>query len=459
MTSLLVPITMFGWIPVVIGLFSKFKPRHAVITAFLTAWLFLPIAKYPLPGMPDYTKMSATCWGIFIAAILFDNKTILRFKPSLADLPMIVWCLCPLFSSMSNHLGLYDGLATVFRYTVTWGFPYLIGRIYFSSLYGLKDFAMGIIIGGLIYSPLCLLESRLSPQLHFWLYGFYQSSFAQTYRWGGWRPMVFMEHGLMVGVWMMSATLISFWLWKTKVIKSFYGIPAFWLTAALFFTTMMVRSTGAIALLILGAGILIVTNKAKKNFLVIALIVIPIGYMATRSTGIWTGYGVQAFIADHISKERALSLWYRMENENILVKKALARPVFGWGGWGRSRVYDDEGKDISVTDGLWIIMFGQNGMFGLAALSTAFLLPIVNLLRKYPVRQWGSPQIAPGAVLSILLGLYMIDNMMNSMINPIFMVAAGGLAGIKKELPDGDPPVGSGKNQPPGHIDRIPRFI
>lgn len=457
--SPLVPITMFGWIPVVIGLFSQFKPRHAVIISFITAWLFLPIAEYPLPGMPNYTKMSATCWGIFIAALLFDNRTILSFKPSWWDLPIMAWCLCPLCSSLSNGLGIYDGVATVFRYTVTWGFPYLIGRIYFSHLKGMKEFAMGILIGGVVYIPLCLFESRMSPQLHYWCYGFYQNSFAQTYRWGGWRPMVFMEHGLMVGVWMISATLIGWWLWKTGAVRKIHKISAPWIVIPLFVTTMMVRSTGAILLLCLGAGILWVTFKIKRNILIIVLILMPLGYMATRSTGLWTGYALQAYIASHLNEDRAYSLWFRMENENILAEKALARPVFGWGGWGRARVYNEEGEDVSVTDGLWIIVLGQNGLFGLTALSAALLLPIVNLLRHYSAKQWANAAVAPCAVLAVLLGLYMIDSLLNAMVNPIFMVAAGGLAGIRKERLDGPLSSGRPSGPPVSREGRLPRFI
>ena len=235
----LVPITMFGWIPVVLGIFIKFKPRTAVIIAFLSAWMFLPIVEYPLPGLPDYTKMSATCIGVFIAAFIYDQKRILSFRPSIVDIPMIFWCICPLFSSLSNGLGLYDGLATLLRYVFTWGFPYLVGRLYFSDLEGLREFALGILIGGLIYVPFCLFENVMSPQLHNIVYGYHQRSFAQTMRYGGYRPMVFMEHGLMVGMWMASASLISFWLWATKTVKKVYNIKIFWLMMALLFTLQL----------------------------------------------------------------------------------------------------------------------------------------------------------------------------------------------------------------------------
>lgn len=429
----LVPITMFGWIPVVVALFLKLKPRHAVTVAFIAAWLFLPIVEYPLPGLPDYTKMSAACWGIFAAAFLFDQQRILSFRPKAVDLPMILWCLCPIASSLTNGLGLYDGISEALENTVVWGFPFLIGRLYFSNLQGMREFALGIVYGGLVYIPLCLIENIMSPQLHRWVYGFHQRSFAQTFRFGGWRPMVFMEHGLMVALWMASASLTSFWLWATGAIKRIKNVPIVWLMPALFFTAVMARSMGALALLAMGMGILYVVKKFKTKIMVVCLIIIPMMYISTRATGAWDGYNLQEFIAYNISYERALSLWTRMENENILVEKALQRPLFGWGGWGRSRVYDEEGKDITITDGLWIIILGKTGLFGLGVFTLSLLLPIIIFLKKYSVKSWTHPAIAPSAALAVLLGLYMIDNLLNAMVNPIFAVVAGGLTGLGRE--------------------------
>ena len=59
--TILVPITLFGWVPCVLLLFLWLPPRRAVITAFLAGWLFLPAATFQLPGIPDYSKMMATC--------------------------------------------------------------------------------------------------------------------------------------------------------------------------------------------------------------------------------------------------------------------------------------------------------------------------------------------------------------------------------------------------------------
>ncbi len=430
--NILVPIMMFGWIPIVISLFSKLPPRRAVITSFLFAWMFLPMAEYPIPGLPDYTKMSATCWGVLIAALIFDSNSVFSFRFKIIDIPIVVWCICPALSSLSNGLGLYDGISESLAQTVTWGFPYFIGRIYFDDLESLKEFAFGIFIGGIIYMPLCWFEIRFSPQLHRIFYGYHQRAFVQTIRYGGFRPMVFMEHGLMVGIWMISSTLIGLWVWVTGIVKKFRGIPVSILVIMLLITTILCKSTGAIALFILGTGILLITKKIKMNIMLICLILLPVLYVSTRATGFWNAENFTMFVYEH-DKERAQSLWTRIDNENMLIEKAIENKIFGWGGWGRSRVYDEEGQDITITDGLWIIVFGKNGMVGLAALMSSILMPIIVVMKLYTPLELFHKKVIPVTILSVLLGLYMIDSLLNAMVNPIFMVAAGGITGLARE--------------------------
>ena len=88
--TILVPITLFGWVPCVLLLFLWLPPRRAVITAFMGGWLFLPAATFQLPGIPDYSKMAATCAGVLLAALIFDTETLLSFRPRWFDLPMLV---------------------------------------------------------------------------------------------------------------------------------------------------------------------------------------------------------------------------------------------------------------------------------------------------------------------------------------------------------------------------------
>src|SRR5439155_4731685 len=238
----LVPLTLFGWIPFVLALFALYPPRRAVIMAFLAAWLFLPMAGYKVPGLPDYTKMSATALGVLMGAAIFDTDRLLAFRPRWIDIPMILWCVSPFISSYLNQLGIYDGCAEIAKQLIIWGLPYVIGRVYFSDLEGIRELAIGIFIGGLSYVPLCWFEVRMSPQLHVWVYGFRQHSFAQNMRDGGYRPMVFMQHGLMVAMWMAMTSLVGVWLWKSKVIRQIWDVPMYVLLPAMLFTVYLCKS-------------------------------------------------------------------------------------------------------------------------------------------------------------------------------------------------------------------------
>src|SRR6185503_4686314 len=59
-------VALLGWPLVAICLCAILPPRRAVITAFIAAWLFLPMASFPIPGLPDWTKMSATAISLLL---------------------------------------------------------------------------------------------------------------------------------------------------------------------------------------------------------------------------------------------------------------------------------------------------------------------------------------------------------------------------------------------------------
>ncbi|MBI4566716.1 MAG: O-antigen ligase domain-containing protein [Planctomycetes bacterium] len=427
--NITVPIALFGWPLVVILLCATRSPRRAVIAAFLTAWLFLPVAKYPIAGFPDWTKMSATSLSLFLGVVIFDLDRLLSFRFRWVDVPMGVWCLCPLGSSLSNGLGFYDGMTAILNQIVMWGLPYLIGRIYFSDLEGLRELAIGIFIGGLVYIPFCLYEIRMSPQLHRMVYGFHQHSFAQTHRFAGWRPTVFMEHGLMVGMWMSMAALAGAWLWMSGALRSLRGIPLPWFLIPLLATAVLCKSSGALVLLAVGLIVLwSVRSVPTRAVLVAAAAAAPL-YMALRAGGFWSGEELVAGTSV-LSTERAGSLQTRLHNEDMLSAKARRRPVFGWGGWGRSRVYDERGNDISVTDGRWIIELGTRGLVGLGAMLVVFLSPAATLIRSVPLREWSRPAAGPAAALAMVMVLYLIDCIPNAMVNPIYLLGGSGVLAL-----------------------------
>ena len=394
-------------------------------------------AGFRLPLIPDYQGMVATCYGIVLAILVYDSQRLREFKLGWIDLPMLIWCICPIFSSVTNQLGFYDGINEAITQTVTWGLPYFLGRFYLNNLAGMRELALNIIKGGLLYVPLCLYEGRMSPQLHNIFYGYYPhtSGIAQAYRLGGFRPMVFMSHGLMVGMWMMMVTLIGFWLWKAKTFQTIWSIPLKELVIAYTITFIWCRSVGTYGYLLYGLIILFSAKWLRTSLPVLLLIVGILYYLYTSATGDFNSEGIVSLIADAINPERAQSLEFRFQNEEILAEHARDRLLFGWGGWGRNRLYEENWhgifEDIAITDSLWILAFGINGLVGLVSLITSLMLPVISFcFSGYSVKTWLEPKVAPAAVLAVSLLLFILDSLLNDMFNPIFPLISGGLSGL-----------------------------
>lgn len=429
-------LAMFGWIPTIFYLINRLKPEKAVIFAFIVAWLFLPEAGFPLIGLPDYNKTSATCYGIFIATLVSNSQVLKKYRFNWIDLPILIFCLHPAISSLDNDLGLYDGISSSLRQTVSWGFPYFLGRIYLGNLSSLKQLSIAIFIGGLIYAPLCLFEARMSPNLHNWIYGFSQRrNLVQAIRLGGWRPQIFMQHGLAVGMWMMGATFLGICLWKSGALRYLWNIDIKWLVIFVLFSFIIVKSTGAYVLLALGCTIMFFGWYLRTKLLIPFLVSAMLFYLFLGVSGSITPGNIEQTVAianSVVGEERAESLKFRLDNEQILSEKARERVVWGWGGWGRNNIYDEvTGKKVTITDSLWIITFGTGGIVGLFSQFTALLLPsLIFCLRCYPVQWWSHPQLAPVIGLAVLVILYALDCLVNAMYNPVYILGCGGLAAM-----------------------------
>jgi tetratricopeptide (TPR) repeat protein len=426
----LIPIALFGWIPMILVLFSALPPRRAVLASFILAWLFLPYAGYDLPGLPDYTKRSATSLGVLLGTALFRMDWLLAVRPRWFDLPIATWCLCPIASSLTNELGIYDGLASSFDYFVSWGLPYLIGRVYFDRLEHIREMAVAIVMGGLIYIPLCAWEMKMSPNIHKIIYVIDPGGW-QEVSYGGYRPKVFMSCGLELAMWMGSTATAGVWLWASGALKQIRGWPFGVPMAALVLTAILCRVTGPWVLMFLGISLWFSLKWTRSRLPILVLFLVPSAYILIRASHLWSGQEAVHMVEAVLNQRRAESLAFRMKNEDMLVGKAIERPIFGWGGWSRARVFDeDTGKDLTITDGMWVIALGNNGLVGLCSFYASLLLPMVLLYRRFPPHAWLSPVLAPACALAVLDNMYAIDCIANAMPNPIFFLAAGAVTGV-----------------------------
>ena len=431
----LIPVTMFGLIPVVFYLFMRFPAQRAVIISFVVAWLFLPQASYPIPILPPYTKISAVCYAILVATMIYDTSRLTCFKPGWLDVPMVIWCLCPIFSQVTNG---GSPITPTFNQIISWGLPYVVGRLYVGSLDGLRQLAIGLFAGGLAYIPFILIEGAKGPILHQTVYGVNAfDDWSQAVRAGGWRPVVFMQHGLMVGVWMMTATLIAVWFWQTGTLKKFQGRNIKTLAIILIIAFFLCRSTGAYSLFVFALIVLFSAKWFRTSLPLLFIIGYIVFYLSIAASGQFSSKDVMGFITPIFGEDRAGSLKFRFDMEEILGEKARQKVLFGWGDSGGNRVYDQYGDDISITDSLWIIAFGTYGGVGLVSLFSSLLLPvIVFAVFKYPARTWSNPKVAPAAALGVALTMYVFDCVLNAMTNPIFALIAGGISSLVLKAPE-----------------------
>lgn len=437
-----VSLFLFGWIPLVLYLFSRFPPQRAVVISFVTGFLFLPqVAKFPIvPGIPPYEKMSAISYSVLLATILFAPERFSSFKPGWLDLPILIWCLSPIAAQINNGL---SPISPTTVQIITWGAPYFLGRIYLNDLAGLRQLAVGIFAGGMIYAPLCLLETRIAPTLHLRLYGFHaRNDFSQTIRFGGYRPTVFLEHGLWVGMWMMGATFLGIVLWRSGVIKKLRGIPITPLVIALIIVFILVKSTGAYLYLLIGLGCLFIGKWLRTALPVLLLVIALSTYLYMGATGtLYTTPQVSSFLfaSENSDNDRSQSLAFRIANEKLLSEKARIQMIFGWGDSGKNRIYDEEGRDVSVTDSLWIIAYGAQGLVGLISFTSALFVPSLGFcFLRYPPSTWSNRKVAPAAGLALLLILYMLDSALNAMTCPVFMLASGGISSVAMKAQETD---------------------
>jgi hypothetical protein len=430
-------LAMAAYPPLAVAAFKLLGPRRGLLAALLGGWLFLPWFDGRPELIPMYEVLHLRSKASLVSAVLLATSLSLdwarwrTFRPRLLDLPVLLLCLLPFASALANGLGANEGGSAVLEGSLVWGVPWLLGRLYLGEPAAILDLALALVSAALAYVPLCLWEIRMSPQLHRIVYGFHQHHFSQTYRpslYGMFRPMVFMQHPLMVALFMASAALAALWLWRTGARRTVGPIPIAWAALALVAMTLLCKSLGSIALLGAGAAALEATRRLRSTALVVALALVPPAYCTARLTG-WGGDRLVAAATDAAGADRAESLEFRILNEDMLIAKALQHPWLGWGrAGGGFRVFDERGKDISITDGLWIITLGVLGLVGLATLGLVLLLPAWLLLRAFPGRHWGDRRIAPATALAVAMLMGAVDSLLNAEVALLFPLLGGALA-------------------------------
>jgi len=272
----------------------------------------------------------------------------------------------------------------------------------------------------------------MSPQLHTIFYGYFPHSFGQQVRAGGFRPVVFMGHGLLVGFFTFIVLLSVVALWEIKI-----KIRQFSPSRVSYYVLIVLVLCKAKAALLYGLlAFFMIKKTAYKTQMRIAvlMVIIALSYPSLSIIKVFPHESITQLATDVMGEKRAQSLKFRFDNEHVLLSHARERLLFGWGGWGRNRVYSEvTGRDITVTDGRWIITFGQFGLFGFIAEFGLMAIAVFRANKAARLVKRKSEQTLLAAH-ALLVGIVMIDQLLNASLAPWLWLLTGILLGRSETI-------------------------
>jgi len=429
-------VVLYGWPAVAFRFFKAFSPSLAIILTILLGYLLLPrIDGLSLPLLPTLNSDSIPALaGLVLAAAFIKKNIATNYNRSWFPkgwVPRLLLCSLAfgvVMTTMTNlePLPFVPGLSPTESLSTllligTLLVPFVLGYRFIATPEQHRTLLLAFACAGFGYSFLALFEIRMSPQLNNLIYGFFPHSWIQHLRDGGYRPLVFLEHGLWLAIFFTMSALAAFG--AARVYKK-YRIHLYFAGAWILGTLALSNSLGALVILLLLLVPTFLLGRQGRLAIAAAIAVFVLSFPVLRERGLVTGDTAVGW-AQTISMERANSLQFRLNNENILLEHANKKPLFGWGGWGRSRIYDEFGRNIAATDGYWVIIFGTGGWFRYVSEFGLLAAPLVIIFlrrRRYDV---GPETITIGLMLSANL----IDLLPNATVTPLTWMLAGSLWG------------------------------
>jgi hypothetical protein len=342
-----------AWIPIGVFLFRRFQLRVAILTNFLAGWAVLPSAAYKtmqgpfpywilpvcLPGVYFFTKATILGFTAICGVLLFGRTEIRKYRLGLWDIPIVLWCVVPLCSCAANRLSLWSGLTSTLYLSLAWLVPYYLGRIFFRDRDSLLLAAKAIVLAGLSYLPICLVELITGPQFYFHIYGYEPFRWTGAQRYVGFRPIGFLEDGNQLGIWIATSALLATALWIRKLGVRSLRLPLKWAALLLVAVTLLCQSLGSILLLaVLGP----VTSFSRRSSLRIAIttllcgVLLFIGLQFAHVVS-WQEIARTNPFAHSVANDlRSIgrnSLGWRLGRDERQVGVALRKPLFGSGEW------------------------------------------------------------------------------------------------------------------------------
>jgi len=215
-------IALLIWPVVALYLYSRMPLGQATLWTILGACLLLPVnAQIKFEMVPALDKNSVAGLAALMGCAVHARQRLKIFHGwGLAELLIFLLLIGRFITSILNTdavvvgvtelpgVGPYDGGSAVIAEFI-FILPFFLGRQFLRSAEDNAEILRVLVIAGVVYSLPMLFEIRMSPQLHVWIYGYFPSGFSDEFRNAGFRPVVFLGHGLLVAFFGMRAAVAS----------------------------------------------------------------------------------------------------------------------------------------------------------------------------------------------------------------------------------------------------------
>jgi len=442
-------------------LFFVYLPvRYAIAATVIVGYVFLPPAfTINFQGLPDLDKAFVPPLAALVLAAVFVKRQ--RSAPAgpagrvsdppLSPLPgwipssalmrlcMLIVLLIPIATYATNTQAVvradqvsialrpYD-ILSILNASMNAFLALLLGRKYLYDAAGHRAVLYMLGITALLLSPLVLYEIRMSPQLNNIVYGYFPHDWRQHIRGGGFRPVVFFEHGLRLAIFncMGAIAIIAYFRASTGERKLLYFFASLYLV----FVLMLSNSFGAAIIALMLVPLAYVLSRRMLILVASVCAVLVLAYPIAAAFG-FDPFRALVPIIERIDPSRAGSFVFRLEQGDLYLAHVQDRPFFGWGPYNR---WVPTGG--AVPDAYWMIVIATQGWVGYFGVMGMIFFPVILLLvssRKHP------PSIAL-AGLALVLGANYLDLLPNSSSTPITMIISGAIIGhldrLRLRLPD-----------------------
>jgi hypothetical protein len=419
-----------GYVAAAITIFALRSPQQAVLVSSFLGWLLLPVAIYPadvtLPGhftmdiigtaLPSrllLTKAIIVAVTVFVCLALKAPGVFARFRVTVLDLALGLFCLSPLLASLAGKVSVEQGLGQAAYLTGVWGCTWMTARLALGDRDGRRGLATAIVLSGLVLLVPAIVEAVRPAWIYAAVYGPHPFVFDGVGRYFGFRPMAFFEHGNQYGIWISMAALAGMHRVLVGQRRSAGDIV---IAALLVACAVASQSVGALLLFVVGSLWMLIPPQARRGMLVAAALLAALGGTAYLSGKVplrsWaletpTGQAVNAVLR---ASGRG-SLGWRVQRDQKALGLIHGAPLTGYGTW-------DWWRPAGAHPwGLPLLIAGQFGLLSLLSVTIALLGAALRDIWR------GS-----NSVLPILIVCATIDAWLNSAIYLPAILAAAAIA-------------------------------